>query len=62
MAFTVPPNGTRGARQPGGAFARVGSRLMAGFYRLLGGAGTTDRVLQIISASRRPTDRRRGTR
>src|SRR5262245_45630526 len=39
MAFTVPPNGTRGARQPPAAVTRAGGRVYAGLYRLLGGAG-----------------------
>ena len=58
MAFTVPPNGTRGARQPGGAFARFGSRMMAGMYRLFGGAGTGGAVCLLTTVGAKSGERR----
>jgi hypothetical protein len=37
MTLQVPHSGTHGTRMPRGAMARVGSRLIAGLYRMTGG-------------------------
>jgi deazaflavin-dependent oxidoreductase (nitroreductase family) len=58
MAFTVPPNGTRGSRQPSGSFVRVGSRIVAGLYRLLGGAGTGGNIGLLTTVGAKSGQRR----
>jgi deazaflavin-dependent oxidoreductase (nitroreductase family) len=41
----TPPDGTYGARMPGGRLLRFGSRMMSVMYRLTGGRGSADLLL-----------------
>jgi deazaflavin-dependent oxidoreductase (nitroreductase family) len=45
MTLQVPHSGTHGTRMPRGAMARVGSRMMAGLYRLTGGGISRNAML-----------------
>ena len=45
MTMKTPPDGTYGARMPGGRLLRFGSRMMSAMYRLTGGRGSADLLL-----------------
>ena len=52
MSFDIPPNGTRGARVPGGPIVRFGNKVVIRLYRATGGgiAGHKTLLLTTIGA------------
>src|SRR3954454_1021164 len=45
MTIETPPDGTYGARMPGGRLLRFGSRMASGMYRRFGGRGSRELLL-----------------
>ena len=58
MAIEIPPNGTHGARMPGGRVLRFGSGVMASLYRASGGRIGGHHTLLLATVGARSGEKR----